>query len=527
MRSVAVALLPAFIVRASSTKRVASLAGNAQNSLDELVDKLVVRMFEGALEVSALHSELDRTALGKTGHKSIVGGSRLVASPFSFHSPPPTPSSCSGYILARAISASAKKKTKDEKMPEMGGGGPELIEGSKFPIKSWTKGVPVEDEARKQLANIANMPFIHKHVAVMPDVHLGKGATIGTVLPTVGAVIPAAVGVDIGCGMMAVRTSLSAKDLPDSLGRVRSVIEEAVPHGKSMRKGRDKGAWNNELPKDVIKSWKGPLSDGFDLLKRKHPVLEKTNNVNHLGTLGTGNHFIELCLDEVDTVWIMLHSGSRGVGNRIGTHFIEKAKNDMDKHGLLLPDKDLAYLKEGSQNFDDYVEAVEWAQNYARVNREVMMENVIAALRTELPPFEAHREAAAVNCHHNYVSREHHFGKDVLLTRKGAVRARKGEMGIIPGSMGAKSFIVRGLGNPESFCTCSHGAGRVMSRTKAKKLVSMQEHKKAVAGVECRLDKNVIDETPAAYKPIEKVMAAQSDLVEVVHTLKQVVCVKG
>lgn len=402
----------------------------------------------------------------------------------------------------------------------------EVMHEGGVPIKSWTVGVPFEPEARQQLKNIAQLPFIHQWVAVMPDVHLGKGATIGSVVPTVGAVIPAAVGVDIGCGMMAVRTSLKASDLPDNLAGVRSGIERVVPHGRSNRArgSRDKGAWSN-VPDDVMSAW-APLAAQFDVLQEKHPVLKKTNNLHHLGTLGTGNHFIEMCLDEHDSVWLMLHSGSRGVGNRIGTHFIEKAKKDMERWHIQLPDTDLAYLPEGTEHFDQYVEAVEWAQNFARINREVMMGRVIQAVRDALKvEFEARMEA--VNCHHNYVSREHHYGKNVLVTRKGAVRAREGEMGIIPGSMGARSFIVRGLGNEESFCSCSHGAGRVMSRTKAKKLVSLEEHRKAIADVECRRDEGVLDETPSAYKPIEKVMEAQKDLVEVVYTLKQVVCVKG
>jgi tRNA-splicing ligase RtcB len=402
----------------------------------------------------------------------------------------------------------------------------EVMQDGGVPIKSWTRGVPFEDQAKEQLKNISRLPFIHKWVAAMPDVHLGKGATIGSVVPTLGAVIPAAVGVDIGCGMMAVKTSMMACDLPDSLAGVRSAIEAAVPHGRSNRArgSRDKGAWSN-APDDVLAAWL-PLVSQFDILADKHPVLKNTNNVNHLGTLGTGNHFIEVCLDEHGSVWFMLHSGSRGVGNRIGTHFIEQAKKDMERWHIHLPDSDLAYLPEGSEHFDQYVEAVEWAQNFARVNREVMMHRVIAAARKVLGMnFEARMEA--VNCHHNYISRENHYGKNVLITRKGAVRAREGEMGIIPGSMGAKSFIVRGLGNEESFCSCSHGAGRVMSRTKAKKMVSLEEHRLATADVECRKDEGVIDETPSAYKPIEKVMEAQKDLVEVVYTLKQIVCVKG
>jgi tRNA-splicing ligase RtcB (3'-phosphate/5'-hydroxy nucleic acid ligase) len=402
----------------------------------------------------------------------------------------------------------------------------EVMQEGGVPIKSWTLGVPFEPEARQQLKNISRMPFIHKWVAVMPDVHLGKGATIGSVVPTLGAVIPAAVGVDIGCGMMAVRTSIQASQLPDNLAAVRSAIERAVPHGRSgrARGSRDKGAWSN-VPDDVKSAW-SPLAEQFDVLKAKHAVLKNTNNINHLGTLGTGNHFIEMCLDEHGSVWLMLHSGSRGVGNRIGTYFIEKAKKDMERWHIQLPDSDLAYLPEGSEHFDQYVEAVEWAQNFARINREVMMARVIQAVRDSFG-FEFEARIEAVNCHHNYVSRENHYGKNVLVTRKGAVRAREGEMGIIPGSMGAKSFIVRGLGNEESFCSCSHGAGRVMSRTKAKKLVSLEEHCQATADVECRKDAAVIDETPSAYKPIEKVMQAQKDLVEVVYTLKQVVCVKG
>ncbi|WP_299584842.1 RtcB family protein [uncultured Microbulbifer sp.] len=404
----------------------------------------------------------------------------------------------------------------------------EVMQEGGAPIKSWTLGVPFEEEAKTQLKNIAQMPFIHKWVAAMPDVHLGKGATIGSVVPTLGAVIPAAVGVDIGCGMMAVRTSLTAAQLPDNLAGVRSAIERAVPHGRTGgfrgKRARDKGAWA-DTPDDVLAGWT-PLASQFDVLQEQHPILKNTNNINHLGTLGTGNHFIEMCLDEQGSVWLMLHSGSRGVGNRIGTYFIEKAKRDMERWHIHLPDSDLAYFPEGTEHFKDYVQAVGWAQDFARINREVMMARTIGAVKQALGvEFEARREA--VNCHHNYVSREHHYGKDVLVTRKGAVSARVDEMGIIPGSMGAKSFIVRGLGNEESFCSCSHGAGRVMSRTKAKKLVSLEEHRAATADVECRKDEGVIDETPSAYKPIEKVMAAQKDLVEIVYTLKQVVCVKG
>ncbi|KZN54225.1 RTCB protein [Pseudoalteromonas luteoviolacea CPMOR-2] len=400
-----------------------------------------------------------------------------------------------------------------------------LGNNTKHPIKAWTKGVPFEPEAQQQLKNIASMDIVHSHIAVMPDVHLGKGATIGSVIPSVDAVIPAAVGVDIGCGMVATRTTLKASDLPDNLKSIRSAFEAAVPHGRTTGRGkRDKGAWGN-IPKLVQKEWLA-LEQRFAQICAKHPAIAKSNHVNHLGTMGTGNHFLELCLDEAQNVWLMLHSGSRGVGNRIGTYFIELAKKEMQRHQQHLPDMDLAYLKEGSIYFDDYVEAVEWAQDFAAKNREIMMFNALKALKEELPmPFET--VDVAVNCHHNYISKEVHFGKACYVTRKGALRAEQGEMGIIPGNMGARSYIVRGLGNPDSFNSCSHGAGRVMSRTKAKKVYSIADHEAATKGVECRKDAAVIDEIPHAYKDIDKVMAAQQDLVEVVHTLKQIVCVKG
>lgn len=398
-----------------------------------------------------------------------------------------------------------------------------MHEAGSSPVKSWTRGVPFEEGAKQQLRNVASLPFIHRWIAVMPDVHVGIGATIGSVIPTVGAVIPAAVGVDIGCGMMAAKTSLRANQLPDNLAGVRSAIEAAVPHGRSVGK-RDKGAWH-DLPPEVVATWK-TLAPQFAVLCAKHPLLKNTNNVNHIGTLGTGNHFVEVCLDEHDAVWFMLHSGSRGVGNRIGMHFIELAKRDMERFFVQLPDKDLAYFSEGSDNFSNYVEAVEWAQEFAKANRQVMMQRVVNAVSAELGlAFQA--DVEAVNCHHNYVSREYHFGKDVLVARKGAVRARAGELGIIPGSMGAKSFIVRGLGNEESFHSCSHGAGRVMSRTEARRRLTVADHVAATLGVECRKDVDVIDESPAAYKAIDAVMDAQKDLVEIVYTLKQVVCVKG
>jgi tRNA-splicing ligase RtcB len=387
----------------------------------------------------------------------------------------------------------------------------------------FTRGVPVEDEARKQLLGLARLPVVGPFVAAMPDVHLGIGATVGSVVPTRGAIIPAAVGVDIGCGMIAARTSLTAADLPDNLGPLRSAIEHAVPHGRTTG-GRDKGAWGS-APKVTEDAWRGLATD-FKRLCELHPRLNKTNNLMHLGTLGTGNHFVEICLDETDAVWVMLHSGSRGVGNAIGTHFIELAQADMRNHIANLPHRDLAYFSEGSPHFDEYVFAVGWAQRFARENREIMLRHTLTALQKAIvKKFKVTEEA--VNCHHNYVQKEMHFGESLFVTRKGAVSAQKGQLGIIPGSMGAKSFIVRGLGNEDSLCSCSHGAGRVMSRTRAKKEITLDQHRKATAHVECRKDADVIDESPAAYKSIDAVMAAQRDLVEIVHTLRQVVCVKG
>jgi tRNA-splicing ligase RtcB len=351
------------------------------------------------------------------------------------------------------------------------------------------------------------------------------GATVGSVIPTVGAIIPAAVGVDIGCGMMAVRTSITASQLPDNLHGLRSAIEAAVPHGRTDNGGRnDVGAWQSEPSAMAAERWAG-LEEGYKAVIGKHPKAAHPRTLGHLGTLGTGNHFIELCLDEADRLWVMLHSGSRGVGNKFGSYFIERAKQDMRKHLANLPDKDLAYFAEGTDDFADYVEAVSWAQGYARANREVMMDRVLDVLRKQWP--DVFTTETAVNCHHNYVSRERHFGADVFVTRKGAVRAGEGELGIIPGSMGAKSFIVRGKGNRDSFCTCSHGAGRAMSRHEAKRRFTVEDHVRATEGVECRKDAEVIDETPMAYKDIDAVMAAQADLVDVVHTLRQVVCVKG
>jgi tRNA-splicing ligase RtcB len=392
------------------------------------------------------------------------------------------------------------------------------------PIKAWVEGVPLESKARDQLRNIARLPIVGPWLAVMPDVHLGIGATVGSVVPTVGAIIPAAVGVDIGCGMMAYQTTLRADQLPDSLATLRSEFERAVPHGFVTVDGRStKGNWLTP-PSSAVTRWRA-LEQRYDALVERHPRISHRSPLNQLGSLGGGNHFIELCLDESDQVWVMLHSGSRGVGNGIGQYFIERARNDMQRQQANLPDRDLAYFSEGSEVFDDYVEAVHWAQEYAAENRQQMMETVLGVLRKHLPRFQL--TTMAINCHHNYVQKETHFGQELYITRKGAVSARKDQFGIIPGSMGAKSFIVRGLGNAESFCSCSHGAGRVMSRTEAKKRITLGDHRAATAHVECRKDADVIDESPAAYKPIDQVMAAQRDLVEIMHTLRQVVCVKG
>lgn len=392
-----------------------------------------------------------------------------------------------------------------------------LPEATAAPVRMWTRGVPVEAEARAQLRNIANLPFIHSHVAVMPDVHLGKGATVGSVIPTRGAIVPAAVGVDIGCGMCAVQLSLTASDLPDTLHDVRMAIEAAVPVGAASHKA---------VPRPVENLWFSTLKDRYFAIERKHPgFAPKQSGAFQIGTLGGGNHFIELCLDEAARVWVMLHSGSRNIGNRIGSYFITQAREELQRQDVHLPDRNLSWFVEGSTLFDDYVEAVGWAQDYARANRAMMLKATLAALESHLPAFTLTQKA--INCHHNYVEQETHFGERVWVTRKGAVRAGEGDLGIIPGSMGTRSYIVRGKGNPDSFCSCSHGAGRAMSRTAAKKRFTLEDHAVATAGIECRKDEGVIDETPAAYKDIDSVMAAQADLVDVVHTLRQVVCVKG
>lgn len=394
------------------------------------------------------------------------------------------------------------------------------------PLKLWDTSEPFEEEAMQQLRNVAKLPFIFRHVAGMPDVHYGKGATVGSVIATKKAIVPAAVGVDLGCGMMAVQTSLRAEQLPDNLHAIRVDIEKAVPHGRTDNGGRnDRGAWGS-LPNHLSSTWK-KMEDRYKKIIEKHPKAKSEKHAHHLGTLGTGNHFIEMCLDEQNHVWFMLHSGSRGPGNRIGSYFIEKAKREMERFYIntYLPDQDLAYLVEDTELFDDYVEAVLWAQDYASENRQEMMAATLKAVKKHLAPFEV--TEMVVNCHHNYVTKENHFGENVWVTRKGAVRARTGDLGIIPGSMGTGSFIVEGLGNEESFCSCSHGAGRKMSRAKAKKTISLSDHKAAMKGIEARLDSEILDESPAAYKNISKVMKAQEDLVKTKYRLRQIVNVKG
>ncbi len=393
-----------------------------------------------------------------------------------------------------------------------------VLNQGRVPVRIWTD--EVESTALQQLHNVAQLPFLFHHVAAMPDVHAGIGATVGAVIPTRGAIIPAAVGVDIGCGMSALRLSLKAADLPDSLSRLRSSIEAAVPVGFAQHDGGDTRS-------DAA----APLGARLHRITGRHPGIAKMQRqhdsvwVRQLGSLGGGNHFIELCADESDALWVMLHSGSRGIGNCIGRYFIEAARNELGRRDARLPDRDLAWFDEGTPLFDDYVEALGWAQDYAWANRHEMMQLVLQALEEHLPPFRISGEA--ISCHHNYVAQETHFGERVYVTRKGAIRAGAGELGIIPGSMGTRSYIVRGRGNPDSFCSSAHGAGRRMSRTEAKRRYSRADVAAQTRGVECRKDGGIIDEIPAAYKDIDAVMAHQTDLVEVVHTLKQLVCVKG
>lgn len=388
-------------------------------------------------------------------------------------------------------------------------------EKQSVPVKIWTNNVDIQSEV--QLRQTAALPFVFKHVAAMPDVHYGKGATVGSVVATKGALIPAAVGVDIGCGMMAAQMPFNANHLPDSLDNLFSILSEAIPVGQAQHKTPVKDAffWKNvrgfgELPEEV-----------------QEGRLDKA--MAQLGTLGGGNHFIEVCLDTKNHVWVMLHSGSRGIGNIIGNYYIDQAKELMSQYMIKLENPDLAYLPENTPLFDAYWRDLQWAQSYAMENREIMMKLVLESLSKALYGASETRiePILTVNCHHNYAERENHYGENVIVTRKGAVRARQGDLGIIPGSMGTRSYIVEGLGNKESFCSCSHGAGRAMSRGKAKEVFTTEDLEAQTKGIVCRKDAGVLDEIPGAYKPIDQVMDDQNDLVKVVAELQQVLCVKG
>jgi len=387
----------------------------------------------------------------------------------------------------------------------------------KVPLKIWTSLEDIEEEAKKQLYNIAKLPWVFHHVSVMPDVHFGKGATVGSVIATKNAISPAAVGVDIGCGMAAVKTNVKAKDLPDSLRDIRLALEEAIPVGFDEHK---KAVYYKFLPKDLLQEASELFKNFYRLTEKVHSLKSKAER--QIGTLGGGNHFIELCLDTEENVWLMLHSGSRNIGNELAKYHIERAKKLA--HNKDLPDPDLAVYLDGTKEMEEYKHDLYWAQRYAYINRFVMLEIYKHVLQQFLPHLQ---EVEKVICHHNYVAEEYHFGEKVYVTRKGAIRAGKGEMGIIPGSMGAKSYIVRGLGNPESYESASHGAGRRMSRNQAKKMFTEKDLILQTQGVECRKDKGVLDEIPAAYKDIDKVMEQQKDLVEIVYVLKQILCVKG
>ena len=388
-----------------------------------------------------------------------------------------------------------------------------------FPVKVWTEGL--DKGVVEQLLNVSLIPFIHNHVAVMPDAHVGMGCTIGTVIPTHKAIIPAAVGVDIGCGMMAAKTNITAKDLPDNLSTIRNNIERIIPLGPGRYHHKEYSLSKTEnqfiSQREVDQFLKNDPNEMFDITTEKWR--------EQMGSLGGGNHFIEICVDEDDFIWVMLHSGSRGIGNKIGMTFIRKAKEDMRIHQVNLPDKNLSYFSEGTRHFNDYVKAVTWAQEYASINRRVMMTLIFRQLEYYFQNVRVNEQA--INCHHNYVKKEHHYGESIWVTRKGAIRARKDDMGIIPGSMGTKSYIVKGKGNKESFQSCSHGAGRRMSRTQAFKKFTMDDLKKQTTGVEMQRRKAIIDEIPEAYKDIDQVMKDQDDLVDVIHTLKQIVNVKG
>jgi tRNA-splicing ligase RtcB len=392
------------------------------------------------------------------------------------------------------------------------------INGELVPIRLWARPHEVEPDAIRQLKAIASLPWVAHHVAVMPDVHVGKGATVGSVIALRGAVAPAAVGVDIGCGMAAVKTTLTANDLPDDLKRLRLKIEDAIPVGPHAHRG---SVWQET---DGTLAARGKaLMTRFDELAGAVQRLSGRAS-EQLGTLGGGNHFIEVCLDTSDAVWLMLHSGSRHIGNALAEFHMGKARELL--HNRSLPDRDLAVFLAGTPQFEAYRHDLYWAQEYAALNRAVMLERLQSVVRKHFPKLRVEFDAP-VSCHHNYVAEEHHFGEELLVTRKGAIRAGAGELGIIPGSMGTKSYIVRGKGNALAFESASHGAGRRMSRGQAKKSFTLRDLERQTEGVECRKDAGVLDEAPKAYKNIDRVMEQQDDLVEIVHELKQVVCVKG
>lgn len=394
------------------------------------------------------------------------------------------------------------------------------LNGKNVPIKLWTDYNEVESQALDQLKNIAALPWVFKHVAVMPDVHFGKGATVGSVIAMKNAVSPAAVGVDIGCGMAAAKTNLKASDLPDSLSALRHQVEQNIPVGFNSHKEEifTKLQCFKHGSGKVLKE--NILSEFDNLSEHVHNL--KSKAMTQVGTLGGGNHFLELCIDENDKVWVMLHSGSRNIGKELAEYHINIAKKL--SHNVYIPDRDLAVFIADTPEMKSYRYDLFWAQRYAYLNRLTMMELYLGALRKFFPAIAILEQ---ITCHHNYVSEEIHFGENVIVTRKGAISAKSGEMGIIPGSMGTKSYIVRGLGNPNSFNSASHGAGRKLSRGAAKKQFTDKDLYEQTLGVECRKDSGVIDEIPAAYKNIEKVMGYQRDLVEIVHELKQVMCVKG
>lgn len=391
-------------------------------------------------------------------------------------------------------------------MPVLG-----VINKEKVPVKIWSPLHEVEGQAIEQLCNTASLPFVFKHVAAMPDCHVGKGATVGSVVATKGAICPCLVGVDIGCGMRAFRTTLDADKVTDVLGELRRKLEEAIPLGRD----------SNAKVTTEVDNWMGWQSIA-GLSKIDHDLYHRSRN--QLGSLGGGNHFIEVCLDTEGGVWVMLHSGSRNLGKTIAERHIHDAKDLMRRMFVTLRDPDLAYFVQDTKEFKDYWNDLTAVQAYALANREEMARRVKAVLRNMFGDFNTDQN---VDCHHNYASREHHYGENVIVTRKGAVKAAAGDLGIIPGSMGTKSFIVRGLGNPLSFNSCSHGAGRKLSRSAAKNQFTLADLRASTEGVECRKDESVIDEIPLAYKDIDQVMNYQSDLVEVVATLKQILCVKG